>query len=226
MSALPELPQDINGARLPAVYEEAKRALAECSRIDECMEWANKAEAIASYARQSKDDSLQKMAVRIQGRAIRRCGELLKFFNNPGRRSDLDHADDTPPEPRGGTPPRSRIDAGTEAGLSRDQIRNAVRVANVPAKDFEQQMASEKPPSVTKLAEQGTRKPVFDLGTIKPADHIAAGHAIGELNRFVELANTHDPVQVAAGMKDREKAEARRNIAVIDSWLDRLIVSL
>jgi hypothetical protein len=220
MATLPELPQDINGARLPAVYEEAKRALAECSRIDECMEWANKAEAIASYARQSKDDSLQKMAVRIQGRAIRRCGELLKFFKSVGGRPTAEE------KLVGAPPPVSQKTVGTEAGMSKDQMVTAVRVANVPAKDFERQMASEKPPSVTKLAEQGTRKPVFDLGTIKPADHIAAGHAIGELNRFVELANTHDPVQVAAGMKDREKAEARRNIAVIDSWLDRLIVSL
>jgi hypothetical protein len=55
-----------------------KRAIAECSRIDECQTWADKAEAMASYAKQSKDDSLRKMADRIQARAIRRCGELLK----------------------------------------------------------------------------------------------------------------------------------------------------
>jgi len=53
-TALPELPEDINGARLPVVYEEAKRALAECSRLDECQQWADKAEAIASYARNQR----------------------------------------------------------------------------------------------------------------------------------------------------------------------------
>lgn len=67
----------IKDAPLPAVYERATKALAECSRIDECQSWANKAEALASCARQSKDDSLRKMADRIQARAIRRCGELL-----------------------------------------------------------------------------------------------------------------------------------------------------
>jgi hypothetical protein len=54
--------------------------------------------------------------------------------------------------------------------MSKDQIKTAVRVANVPADDFERQMASEKPPIVTKLAEQGERKPLVDLGSIKPAD--------------------------------------------------------
>lgn len=75
--ALNALPS-IDDAKLPIVYERATQALAECSRIDECKEWANKAEALASYARQSKDETLRKMADRIQARAIRRCGELLK----------------------------------------------------------------------------------------------------------------------------------------------------
>lgn len=37
----------ISSAPLPVLYENAKRALAECSRIDECQTWANKAEALA-----------------------------------------------------------------------------------------------------------------------------------------------------------------------------------
>lgn len=73
---LPDIP--IASARLPATYEAAKTALAECSRLDECQSWAGKAEALASYARQAKDEQLRKMADRIQARAIRRCGELLK----------------------------------------------------------------------------------------------------------------------------------------------------
>ncbi len=68
----------ISDARLPASYERAKSALAECSRIDECKEWADKAEALASYAKQAKDDGLRILADRIQARAINRCGELLK----------------------------------------------------------------------------------------------------------------------------------------------------
>jgi hypothetical protein len=40
--------------------------------------------ALASYAKQSEDETLRKMADRIQARAIRRCGELLKLFDGRG----------------------------------------------------------------------------------------------------------------------------------------------
>ena len=69
---------DIDAARLPHVYLHAREALSSCSRIDECQDWADKAEALASYAKQSHDDTLHKLADRIQARAIRRAGELLK----------------------------------------------------------------------------------------------------------------------------------------------------
>ena len=71
-------------AIMPASYERAKVAIAECARLDECMDWANKAQALASYAKQADDDTMYKMALRIQARAVRRCGELLKTFQNQG----------------------------------------------------------------------------------------------------------------------------------------------
>jgi len=41
----------IASAKLPATYESAKVALRECTELDECQKRADKAEAIASYAR-------------------------------------------------------------------------------------------------------------------------------------------------------------------------------
>ena len=89
-------------------------------------------------------------ATRIRDRAIRRCGELLKQI-----------------EPsKGGRPPETsvgahtgftRSDAAERAGLSKHQQVQAIRVANVPAVDFERQVESPKPPTVTKLAEQGKK---------------------------------------------------------------------
>ena len=41
-------------------------------------------QGLASYAKQSKDEGLYKVASRIQARAIRRCGELLRDFDARG----------------------------------------------------------------------------------------------------------------------------------------------
>jgi|HubBroStandDraft_6_1064221.scaffolds.fasta_scaffold738406_2 hypothetical protein len=83
--------RDIDRAPLPDVYKAAVRALRECVRVDECADLASKAEALASYARQAKDNELRAMAGRIQARAVRRCGELLAEFKAArGKRTDLE----------------------------------------------------------------------------------------------------------------------------------------
>src|SRR5579863_2644703 len=107
----------IGKARLPTTYEKAKETLAKCSNIDECQDWADKAEALASYAKQAGDDSLRKMADRIQARAIRRCGELLRRLapnDRAGRNCN-------------GTVTITRTQAAKDAGLSIRQKRSALR---------------------------------------------------------------------------------------------------
>src|SRR3954453_19497116 len=100
----------VEHARLPAIYESAKAALAECSRMDECKEWANKADAMASYARQAADDTFFAYARRIKARAIERCGELL---------AEIPSATGAHLK-SGSAPTLSRKDAARDAGLSRD----------------------------------------------------------------------------------------------------------
>jgi hypothetical protein len=138
---------DIANAQLPVAYKEAKAALSECARIDECKTWANKAAALATYAKMADDDSLRVMADRTQARAVSRMGDLLKQFNNgPGRPKD---------ENRGNGSPISQAEAGRKAGLSLDQIKQAVRVANIPEDVFESLVESDNPPTVTAFAEMG-----------------------------------------------------------------------
>ena len=78
MNTLPVKESQIAGAILPETYKNARTAIEKCSRLDECKDWANKAEAIASYAKQAGDNTLRKCADRIQARAMLRVGELLK----------------------------------------------------------------------------------------------------------------------------------------------------
>lgn len=219
--ALNALPS-IDDAKLPIVYERATQALAECSRIDECKEWANKAEALASYARQSKDETLRKMADRIQARAIRRCGELLKQIDTqPGKRTDL--------EPSEGSLTRS--EAANEAGLSRHQKVTALRVASVPSVEFERAVESAEPPTVTKLAEQGKTskpqpqpQPLHELGGINPQHYARATELRGHLQRLAEFCKKNEPQDIAAAYKPHEIEAIKQSVSKIEAWLDCFVV--
>lgn len=217
--ALNALP-NIENAKLPIVYERATQALAECSRIDECKEWANKAEALASYARQSKDDTLRKMADRIQARAIRRCGELLKQIETgQGTRTDkLYDATDMK---------LTRTEAATQAGLSERQKVTALRVASVPAQEFERAVESERPPTVTKLAELGKAtkpQPLHDLGGIDPRHYARATELRGHLQRLVEFCKNNEPQDIAAAYKQHEIEGIKQSVSQVEAWLDCFVV--
>jgi replicative DNA helicase len=98
-------------------------------------------------ARQIRDAELMKMATRIRDRAIRRAGELLKQIEpQSGKRTDI--------EPSGGAP--TRLEAAKDAGMSRDQMHTALRVANVSTAEFERQVESANPPTVTAVTQSGT----------------------------------------------------------------------
>ena len=133
---------------LPANYSAAKAALAQCVKIDECKDIADKAQALAIYAKQAKDKTLEYDAARIRARAVRRQGELLKQINKAKNQHDA--------RARVGTHP-SRKAVAKEAGLSPEQQKTAIRVANVPQDQFEQQVESHKPPTVQALAKQGVK---------------------------------------------------------------------
>lgn len=208
---------DISAAKLPQTYEAAKNALAECSRMDECQQWADKAEALASYARQAKDEQLRKMADRIQARAIRRCGELLKLIQ-PATGRHL------PNTPNGRAP--SRLEAATAAGLSEHQRKTALRVASVPESDFDAAVESDEPPTVTALAERGKAERLVDLGGIDPAAYRRATEALGTLRRFAEFCSANDPHKIAKAFKPHELPGIRKHVATVDQWLDRLVTSL
>jgi hypothetical protein len=151
---IPGLPANmpsIANARIPVAYQSARTAIARCARIDGCKDWADKAEALASYARQAGDTELRKMADRIKARAIRRCGELIKELApkdtaGPPRKNNYD-----------GTDTITRSGAAKAAGLSERQKNTALRVSNIPYDEFEEAVGSERPPTVTQLAELGKK---------------------------------------------------------------------
>lgn len=205
--------EGVRDAPLPEKYQAAKAALSVCQSVDECSTWAKKAAALASYARQADDDSLEKMSMKIRARAIRRCGELLQELpTKPGKRTDL--------EPGGGASPRS--EAAKDAGLSRDQVKQAVRVASIPEKAFEAAVEAETPPSVEALAEQGTKKkpqPLVDIEGRDPKDFNRALQLAAAFDSFAKELREVSPEDFMRGALARHVALATAAVEVIEPWV-------
>ena len=211
-----------SSAQLPASYENAKTALSACVSIDECQTWADKAAALASYAKQANDDELMKMATRIRDRAIRRAGELLKQIepSKGGRPSETSAAADTS---------FSRKEAAEQAGMSKRQQVTAIRVANVPAEEFERQVESANPPTVTKLAEQGTKpapRPIIDLKGRDPGEFNRALHFVAEFEAYQRAIEKIDVEAILPVLIEGERARVRKAIAAIDAVHDRIITRI
>jgi hypothetical protein len=142
----------VKTAPLPPNYEEAKRTIAECERIDQCADWADKMAALASYARQADDRDLENYARRIRLRAVRRCGDLLLTYDGRGgdRTKTVTALDFAQP---------SRAAVAQEAGLTEHKTRVAVKIATIPEEDFEAAVESNQPPGTTLLAKLAERHP-------------------------------------------------------------------
>lgn len=209
-------------ANLPATYEAAKIALANCNRIDECKDWSDKAQALASYARQSEDKEMETTAMRIRARAIRRCGELLKEIEKGhGKNQNISS----------GIPTNvTRKEAANQAGLSKDQAVTAIRVANVPEETFTEQIESDSPPTITSLAQQGTqpmkKPPMFEqLGMTKQAFQ-AGMYFRGDIEDFCKATKKYEIQDIIDGSSTEQRDRLRTLIKQIDTFTDKLIAKL
>jgi hypothetical protein len=210
------LPSVVN-AKLPETYERAKTALAECSSIDECKDWSDKAAALASYAKMSDDDTLRKYAERIQARAIRRCGELLRQIEPAsGARTDL--------EPSKGD--HTRLSMAEQAGMSKHQQIQATRVAAVPEDRFTALVESDNPPTITKLAAMGTKKQIVDLKGRDPAEFNKAMHFVGGIESYARECKTYDVQGITAILTDTERSRLRAAINAIDAIHDSIMTRI
>lgn len=212
----------ITSAPLPATYENARTALAQCQAIDECKDWADKAAALASYARQSEDLEMEKMAQRIRARAMRRAGELLKQVNGKGNNQHTDGSDSK----------LAQSDLARQAGMSERQQVTAVRVANIPEPQFTSQVESDNPPTLTELARQGTQKrdtapdPETWLQGRSAQDFNAILHMMSTIEEYAKEADTWPLNRLLGEMTDKERADVRRWIARIDALHDQIMTRI
>lgn len=116
---------------IPNKWNAAAVALAECKRVDEVKGWADKAAALAEYARQAQDRHLEIDAGEIRIRAERRLGQLLaEAEKHPGGRPE------TGPD-RGPVLAEDKPKTLKESGISKNLSSRAQKIAAVPDEEFE-----------------------------------------------------------------------------------------
>lgn len=210
----------IQSARLPATYEAAKAALSECSNVDECKDWADKAAALASYAKQAEDDQLERLAQRIRARAVRRAGELLKQIEpqQGGDRKSDEY------QKAGDHPLISRTDAAREAGMSPHQAKQAVRIANIPEEDFEEQIEAPRPATLTQLAQQGIQRPrqPVDLGGRDPKMFNRALHFTAMVTEYASDLCKAGATEILPHLDDGQRMKLRHALRQIDGIHDQI----
>lgn len=109
---------------------------------------------------------------------------MLKQISAQGQRSDK--------LPEGAHGKLTQREAAAEAGISEHQQLQATQVARVPQAEFDKQVESEKPPTVTKLAEQGRKerpKPVV-VDHTEGRDQRQVGGSIPSRSRSAQRLNS------------------------------------
>ena len=200
-------------------------AIMECFHTDECQDWADKMQALASYARQSQDYEMEKTALRIRARAIRRGGEILKETEKQSFNGNQ-HVVRDAADPNHIT----RKAAAEDAGLSARQAKTMIRVSNVPNKIFEEQIESDTPPTITSLAQQGItpskKPPMFEqLGMTKEAFQ-AGMYFRGDIEDFGKAIKKYDVQDIIDGSTPDQRHRIYNLIRKIDAFTDQLISKL
>jgi hypothetical protein len=120
-------------------YEQARTALAAAHRVDEVKDIRDKAEAMAAYARQAKDQELILWATEIKVRAERRAGEMLATAAKNGQRSGRGN-----PFSRMSERPTFAPPTLADMGLTRDDSSRFQQLASMSEAHFEAAVATAK----------------------------------------------------------------------------------
>lgn len=197
---------EIREDQLPATYQSARRALAECVRIDEVKDWSDKAFALAVYAKQANDDKLLVMSNRIKARAVLRMGELFNEMESAqGARKDLTSF-----------PQRQEVgkeNAAKNAGISHRQLYQAQRIANLPRDEVDELIESDNPPTIS----------AFDqMARAHPQEMRATSSLLGEAKSFAKFCSSHDAKSLVVALAPHERAALMQHATIIVNWLTEI----
>lgn len=201
---------------IPVSYQKAVTAIKECDAIDEAKDWADKMSALALYYKQSKDKTLEDYAKRIRIRAERRMGELLRQFDGKGNNQYSKEGTDATDGKL------TQKNVAENIGLSERQQLQSVRLSNIPEETFNQMVDSENVPTLTQLAELGTKKVV----KVVNQNNKDSWKVNERLKEIAKLLKEYDAIYTIEGM-DKDLIESTvKTISEIENWFDTFMVNI
>mgnify|MGYP001606872287 CR=1 FL=1 len=132
-------------------YEAARYALKVAQQVDEVKDIRDKAQALAAYARQAKDEDMIRWATEIKLRAERRAGELL---NGTERNEGALKVGNSPVVTSSYHGPKTL----SEIGLSKRQSSDFQAISEIPEEKFEEKLKIGKPTTKSLVSESPKRK--------------------------------------------------------------------
>lgn len=187
---------EINSAKLPEVYNNAVTALKNCVDIDEVKDWTDKMAAIASYWRQTNDETMFNMAQKIRAQSYRRMGELLSEFDarpdNSKKQTDVNDG------------LLSQKQVAEDTGISERQQLTSVRLAKIPEPEFNGLLESEKVPTITELAKHGTKSVLYKP---KPEGYSKGIHVYNDFKNISTVCKQYDANFILDVLDDDYKNE-------------------
>jgi hypothetical protein len=195
-------------------YEQARNALAEAHRVDEVKDIRDKAEAMAAYARQAKDQELILWATEIKVRAERKAGELLAMARANGDRAGSG----------GSLKKESKPATLSDIGISNDQSSRWQQLASMSADHFEAAVATAKDTA----GQVTTAFMLREAGKSRPSKKLSEADK-GRLEKLNEVKGASVLVgyvrMVMKSMRDKESLteQERQALGALKAEIDRAL---
>ena len=129
-------------------YDAMCSAIAECHRIDDAKDIADKALALVAYARKANDPALERQMAEIRLHARRRLGELSAALETV-------QGENLPNVPASGR--TAKAEALAAAGLSKTEAHRCEQIARVPAEVYAEYIATKAAEGKAVTADEVTR---------------------------------------------------------------------
>lgn len=213
-----EQARKVTGGRKPLVpveYESAVNALQACMTIDDSKYWADKADALAAWAKIYRDDEAGRKARQLKLLAFRRMGEIASELRRakPLRKVGKDGRNKFYGTTKGG---RSAL---IDAGLKPDAAANALHIAKMDDANFRRAVDSPRPPGVSSLAHQQR-----SVSHSEPYRRLIYGMGAGGiLSQLVWYCAKNDARALAKTVLPDESPRLTESITGVVEWLDEFM---